>query len=139
MQSRLLSLTGVLDAEDCLAKVLAGHFMLEAAMEVEAAAAASRSRLSGSLSPSSDSDFSDSDADGEQPFAPRTPSGSISSGLAQRLARLQLAMEVTPPEALRCMLKYCIEVSNAGMEENMPCGMPEATSLALASQSADVF
>ncbi len=114
---------GVVDADEFLSKMLAGHLMLEAAMEQQEAAAASESRLSGGYGSTSDSDATDPDAEGEQPFTPRTPSspaGGISSELAQRLARLQLAMDAHPAEAHRCMILYCIQVSTQWPGRQVP-------------------
>lgn len=112
LRHRVRSMVGVVDPGDCLSKLLAGHIMVEASMEAGGPAPAIRAVLSSGRSSVSDSDATDSsEEEEERPSAPRSPGGGISPELAQRLARLQLAMDASSMEALHCMVQHCLQVS----------------------------
>lgn len=95
--------------DECLVKVLAGHLLVEASVEQDGATVALGGGLCSSSGLGSDSDSTDSDAE-EQPFASRPSAGGVGAELAERLAKLQLALGAPAPHALHAMIVHCIEV-----------------------------
>ena len=105
-----------------LAKVLAGHALVAAALELEEEgeqrdqqqAAQGWGHASGGALYGSGSCGSpdSSDGEGEQPFVGGSPARTVSAGLAERLAQLQLAMDLPATDAFHVILAHCAQASS---------------------------
>lgn len=109
--SRLQRPPGVVEVDATLAKVLAGHLLLEAALEQDEAAAAAAAGRSGGGGILSDSDSTDSEGEEGQPFTARSTAGAIPAERAGRLAKLQLALDAPPSDVVQLLIMYCLEAS----------------------------
>lgn len=107
-------------ADECLAKVLAGHVMLQAVMAQEEAASTAGGLRCLSPSSLSDSDATDSDdseggeGEGQRPGGAQSQRAAVNAEVASRLAIMQLALCAPPFEAMESLLSFCVGVGSRG-------------------------